>query len=592
MTAHGGPLFDRYVELREIGAGGMARVVLAHDRLLERHVALKLLRTNEPELMQRLLNEARLTARCQHDNVVVIYEVGQQNGCPYIVLEYLQGKPLSALLEAAWRLPYSRSVELLAPVLRALQRVHELGVVHRDLKPDNIFVLESGTSKLLDFGIAKLVPSVSSERSLALNANLTGVGMLVGTYEYMAPEQWHGVGVDHRTDIWACGILLFTMICGRHPLHPRGGMQLLMTATLDAPMPSMWGAAPPDVPHELIAVVDRCLCKAKDQRWQSAQDLLAALSPFLPSGMPPRELVRHSDALTVVMESPGPPPAPRGTQPPKTIAQATCVPDDDDALDDRRHEHRSDIARIAHEAHRQPEPGAAVGRSAGAAAPPASVSPPERGKLSILFLAADPAGTNPCTLDRQAHDIQAELERSGWRDSVQLVTQWAPESLDLLRALRKKPTVVHFAGTGKEATDRRWGQALLGDRANGLFLRGRDGRPRLVAPTALDQTFGAAGKSVKVVVMSACYSELQAEALLRHVDCVVGMPASLPDAAKAYAIGFYGALGEREPVATAHDQGCAAVALEGHDSNHIQLKVRAGVNASKLVLSATRSLPL
>jgi len=591
MSGHGVGLFERYAELREIGSGGMARVVLAHDRLLERLVALKLLRSNEPELMQRLLNEARITARCQHDNVVVIYEVGQQNGCPYIVLEYLQGKPLSALLDGAWRLPYARAVELLAPVLRALQRVHELGVVHRDLKPDNIFILESGISKLLDFGIAKLLAPVPPDSGLAPDPKLTKAGMLVGTYEYMSPEQWSGVGIDHLTDLWACGIVLYTMICGHHPLHPRSGMQLLVTAMLDTPMPSMWGAAPPEVPHELIAVVDRCLRKPKEQRWQTAQDLLVALSPFLPSNAPERA-VRHSDALTLIMESAGPRQAPLGTQPPEAFAQACDVPGE--AAGELREAAGApgDVPRVARDAYQRSERPVPAGRPLGAVEPAAPSAQPEAGKLSILFLAADPSGTNKCALDRQAHDIHAELERSGWRDSVQLVTQWAPESLDLLRALRKRPTVVHFAGTGKEATDRRWGQALIGDKANGLFLRGRDGRPRLVAPTALDQTFGAAGKSVKVVVMSSCYSELQAEALLRHVDCVVGMPASVPDAAKAYAIGFYGALGERESVATAHQQGCAAVALEGHDSMAMQLKARPGVNASKLVLPSAPSLPL
>jgi len=267
MIAHGGGLFERYVELREIGSGGMARVVLAHDRVLERKVALKLLRSNDQEFMQRLVNEARITARCQHDNIVDVYEVGQENGCPYIVLEYLRGSPLSALLETSWRLPYPRALALLAPVLRALQHVHERGVVHRDLKPDNIFVLESGAPKLLDFGIAKLLPQVPPDGEISPNPVRTRAGMIVGTYEYMSPEQWSGVGVDHLSDIWASGILLHMMICGCHPLHPLSGHQLLITGMLDWPMPSMFDAAPPDVPPGLVAVVDRCLRKPKAQRW-------------------------------------------------------------------------------------------------------------------------------------------------------------------------------------------------------------------------------------------------------------------------------------------------------------------------------------
>lgn len=573
MSGHGSGLFDRYVELREIGSGGMARVVLAHDRVLERNVALKLLRTNDPEFMQRLLSEARITARCQHDNVVDIYEVGQENGCPYIVLEYLRGKPLSALLETSCRLPYRRALELLAPVLQALQHVHELGVVHRDLKPDNIFVLESGASKLLDFGIAKLLPQVSLEGGPQPSPVVTRAGMIVGTYEYMSPEQWSGVGVDHLTDIWASGMLLYTMICGCHPLHPLVGHQLLITGMLDWPMPSMLEDAPADVPQGLIAVVDRCLRKAKAQRWQSARDLLGALSPFLATRPPERRVIRHNAAVTLIEADAGPLPLPPAGRP----------------REGQRPAYLEYLESRAGDVQWRPERVPSAGRPV-AVAPPAAVPPadarPETKKISLLFLAADPAGTNQPALERQAHDIQDELARSGWRDSFELITQWAPESLDLLRALRKRPTMVHFAGTSKEATDRRWGQALLGDKMNGLYLRGQDGRPRLVAPTALDQTFGSAGKSVRVVIMSSCYSGLQAEALLRHVDCVVGMPAGHPDAAKAYAIGFYGALGERESVATAHDQGCAAVALEGHDSKEIQLKIRAGVNASKLILPA------
>jgi hypothetical protein len=213
-------------------------------------------------------------------------------------------------------------------------------------------------------------------------------------------------------------------------------------------------------------------------------------------------------------------------------------------------------------------------------------------KNTILFLAADPTGTDEFMLGRQARDIREELERSGWRDRFEFITWWAPEPLDLLRALRTKPTVVHFAGSGQQAPDHRWGQALIGDRVSGLFLRGRDGRPQLVAPTALDQTFGAAGASVRLVVMSASYSGPQAGALLQHVDCVVGLRGAHPETAKVYSIGFYGGLGDHESVATAHKQGCAAISLMGlQDDDRPQLKTRAGVDASKLILAATAASP-
>jgi nucleoside phosphorylase len=200
-------------------------------------------------------------------------------------------------------------------------------------------------------------------------------------------------------------------------------------------------------------------------------------------------------------------------------------------------------------------------------------------KHIILFLAANPVGTDPLSLDRQARAIQVELERSGHRDRFELVTRWAAEPMDLLRELRKlKPTVVHFSGHGS-----------TGD--PGLYFQGLDGRPQLVSTGAVQQTFGAAGSSVKLVVLSACFSEPQADALLAQVDCVVGMAGAITDdAARSFAIGFYGGLGERESVGDAFRQGCAAISLEvQHGGDQPQLKVRRGVDADRLVLAAAAS---
>ena len=296
---HPGVRINQYEMIKMIGEGGMGTVFLARDLRLGRRVAIKFLQSNQEELTQRFLVEARTTARCQHDNIVVIYEVGEHNGAPYIVLEFLNGKPLTESTQNGQKLPYARAVELMCSILRALQCAHEHGIVHRDLKPDNIFITESGTLKVLDFGIAKVLqqaqqgdgPKASGairmpsplELATGTNTSLTRVGTIMGTLKYMSPEQWGiGIEIDHLTDIWACGVLLHRMICGRHPLHPLDGNQLVVTAMLELPMPSMQEAAPPDVPRELIQIVDRCLLKLKEQRWQSAAELLAALEPFLP----------------------------------------------------------------------------------------------------------------------------------------------------------------------------------------------------------------------------------------------------------------------------------------------------------------------
>jgi eukaryotic-like serine/threonine-protein kinase len=291
-----GVRINQYEIIKRIGEGGMGSVFLARDLRLGRRVAIKFLHSNEAEQTQRFLIEARATARCQHDNIVVIYEVGEHAGAPYIVLEFMSGKPLNHLTEHGQRLPYTGAVEIMSSVLRALECAHAQGIVHRDLKPDNVFITETGTIKVLDFGIAKVLQQRADgqvdtaarmpsplELATGSDTGLTRAGTIMGTLKYMSPEQWGiGIEVDHLTDIWACGILLFRMICGRHPLHPLDGNQLVATAMLDQPMPSMAEAAPGDVPRELVQIVDRCLRKHKAERWQSAAELLAAVAPFLP----------------------------------------------------------------------------------------------------------------------------------------------------------------------------------------------------------------------------------------------------------------------------------------------------------------------
>ena len=222
-------------------------------------------------------------------------------------------------------------------------------------------------------------------------------------------------------------------------------------------------------------------------------------------------------------------------------------------------------------------------------------------KHTILFLAANPLGTDRLALDKEARAIQVELERSGFRDSFELVTRWAAEPLDLLRELRKlKPSVVHFSGhgtfDGADAHPVAGGphrdviveNGPLAPAQHGLYFQGPDGRPQAVSAEALAQVFGAAGSSVKLVTLNACYSDPQAAALVGHIDCVVGMRGSIrEDAARSFAIGFYGGLGERESVAAAYRHGCAAIGLEGlPDGDEPRLRVRDGVDAELIVLAA------
>lgn len=218
---------------------------------------------------------------------------------------------------------------------------------------------------------------------------------------------------------------------------------------------------------------------------------------------------------------------------------------------------------------------------------------------TILFLAANPAGTDRLALDQEARAIQAELERSGCRERFELVTRWAAEPLDLLRELSKlKPTVVHFSGHGRRKVRDEHPQGLGPWRdvaseisseqpQDGLFFHGRDGRAHVMSTAAFAEAFGAAGTSVKVVVLNACYSEVQAQALIEHVDYVVGMRGSIhDDAAKDFAVGFYCGLGASESVAGAVKYGRAAMHMEGMpDGDLPQLEVGTRADPNGLVLA-------
>ncbi|MFT3708749.1 MAG: protein kinase [Archangium sp.] len=298
-----GTRIHHYEVIRLLGRGGMGAVYLARDTRLGRRVAIKFLRTHSPDLTKRFILEARTTAAVQHENIVIIFEVDAWQGMPFMVFEFITGNTLTKVAPEGKALPAPRVVELIVPVVKALAYAHSQGIVHRDLKPDNIMIAESGQTKVLDFGIAKVLQgdeqapaAVSRPRAPKTslededNEELTQQGAMMGTLSYMAPEQWGiGVPIDHRADIWAVGIMMFKMLTGKHPLDPLKGHQLMVTGMLDTPMPSIKGKTAADVPAELLAVIDKCLLKRKEQRFPDAVTLLRALEPFLP-GRYTREL--------------------------------------------------------------------------------------------------------------------------------------------------------------------------------------------------------------------------------------------------------------------------------------------------------------
>ncbi len=281
-----GTRINQYELIRELGRGGMGCVYLARDTRLGRRVAMKFLLHASKSVADRFLVEARATARCSHENIVIIHEVDEHAGAPYMVLEFLEGTVLREHLGS--RMTPSRAIELMLPVARALARAHEFDIVHRDLKPDNIIVTGAGVVKVLDFGIAKALGTAEGKGPVPADAvgaadlSLTRDGAIVGTLPYMAPEQFGFDTVDHRTDLWSVGIMLWEMLAARHPIEPLSQANLVTTAsTLDQPMPAIRTVAP-DVPEMLARVVDGCLRKPKAERIGSAAELVAALEALMP----------------------------------------------------------------------------------------------------------------------------------------------------------------------------------------------------------------------------------------------------------------------------------------------------------------------
>ncbi len=282
---------EQYELIRELGRGGMGQVFLARDTKLARRVAIKFLAAKSKRFTERFLVEAKVTARVSHENIVAIYGVDELAGLPYMVLEYVEGTTIAQLLENR-RLPLARTVELIVPVVRALAAAHEANIIHRDLKPANIVVTGTGTVKVLDFGVAKLFtpdapPGGPRPRPPTPNhpkdLHDTRAGAIVGTLPYMSPEQLGTDDVDHRSDLWAVGIILYEMLAGKHPLEPvTQGRLFGAAAALDESMPSL-GSDVPGLPDRMVEIVARCLAKRKADRYATATELLEDLEPLLPS---------------------------------------------------------------------------------------------------------------------------------------------------------------------------------------------------------------------------------------------------------------------------------------------------------------------
>jgi eukaryotic-like serine/threonine-protein kinase len=291
----GDVLAERY-ELEElVGSGGMSSVYRAHDKVLDRRVALKVLHqqlTSEDEYVERFRREARMVAGLLHQNIVTVIDRGEDRGCPFIVFEFVDGENLKQLVNREGRLPVDRAVELAVQVARGLSFAHSNGYVHRDVKPQNVLLNGDGEAKVTDFGIA---------RSLDVKHGVTQTGTVLGTSDYIAPEQAQGQRVDEHTDVYSLGIVLFELLTGDVPFSGDNFVAVAMKHINETPPPV--SVLRPEVPPRLDAAVARALAKRPEDRFATMGDFGRELEACL------EELRAPGGAQTMVIppSAPAPP---------------------------------------------------------------------------------------------------------------------------------------------------------------------------------------------------------------------------------------------------------------------------------------------
>src|SRR3954447_20531808 len=283
----------RYRVLKRLGSGGMAEVWCAEDEVLGRRVALKLLGgryVEDPEFRERFRREAQAAAGLAHPNIVGIFDHSEWDGTPYIAMELVDGHTLKELVTERGPLPPTVAVNFVEQILRALGYAHKRGIVHRDVKPQNVIVDAEGTAKVADFGIAR-----------AANSQMTQTGAMVGTVQYFSPEQAQGMPVDARSDLYSAGVVLYELLTGRLPFDGEAAISSALKHANELPVPP--GQLRPGIPPSLEAVVLRALEKDPARRFQSAEEFIAAL-----------EAARRAPARRVVVEEPIPEELERGSR--------------------------------------------------------------------------------------------------------------------------------------------------------------------------------------------------------------------------------------------------------------------------------------
>ena len=287
-------LFDgRYRVIRRLGSGGMANVYLAEDEELGRRVAIKVLddrHAKDEQFVERFRREAKNAASLSHPNIVSIYDRGEAEGTFYIAMEYIEGRSLKELIVARGPLAIGQAVAYARQILGAIRFAHRKGIVHRDIKPHNVLADSDGRLKVTDFGIARAGAA----------SQMTEAGSIIGTAQYLSPEQARGAPVDQRSDLYSVGVVLYELLTGSVPFTGDTPVEIAMKHISSVPEPP--SAKRPEVPHDLDLVVLRALAKDPKERFQSAEEMDAELARVA-AGLPVTDVT--ADAATAVLAGSG-----------------------------------------------------------------------------------------------------------------------------------------------------------------------------------------------------------------------------------------------------------------------------------------------
>ncbi len=265
MIMKGQKINDRYQIIKSIGEGGMANVYLAYDTILDRNVAVKVLRgdlATDEKFVRRFQREALSASSLSHPNIVEVYDVGEDNGSYYIVMEYIEGKHLKELIKKRGKLTLSEVIDIMSQVCDGLATAHDSYIIHRDIKPQNIMILDSGLVKITDFGIA-----------MALNSTqLTQTNSVMGSVHYLPPEQASGKGSTMQSDIYSMGILMYELLTGSLPFRGENAVEIALKQ-LKEPIPNIKDKLP-DVPNSIVNIVKRSTAKNPKNRYTDAREML------------------------------------------------------------------------------------------------------------------------------------------------------------------------------------------------------------------------------------------------------------------------------------------------------------------------------